>query len=169
MGINFTNGTITNGFQQNNYASFTTSASYQDITVPTWATRIFINIDAFSCNAGYSMAIQLINNNGLRTSGYYGTGWYNNGNQGISQQNNDAQLRVPIGSAAHTLFGQIVIDRMPNTNLYTITGSFGDMNSTLHSGYAGRCDLGGTITGVRLGWTGGQIDSGAYAITFTNM
>lgn len=169
MAINFANGTIDAGFQQNNNANFTTSATYQDITVPTWATRVLLNIDAFSPSGGHNMTIQLINSGGVRTSGYYGTGWYNNGNQGITQHSNDSWLRVPIGSAAHTLFGQIVIDRMPNTNIYTITGSFGDSNSTLHSGYAGRCDLGGTITGVRMGFAGSNIDSGSWAITFTNM
>lgn len=167
MGVVFTNGELQNGFVRNNRGIFTNSASYQDLSVPTWADRVILNVDAFSCSSGVNMTVQLISANGVRTTGYYGAGWYNNGSQGIHQANNDSVLKVPMGWDGHTMFGQLVVDRMENTNLYIITGTFGDMSSTLHAGYAGRCDLGATMNGIRLGWAGGTIDSGSYQLNFT--
>ena len=166
MAIDFTNGSIPDGFGKINYGIFSQSASYQDFTVPTWCDRFSVCLNGFSSSAGVNMTVQLIDNNGIRTAGYYGCGWYNNGGQGISQLNNDSRFPLPFGWDQHTMFGKIEVERMHNTNLYVVTGSFGDSGSTLHAGIAGLVSMPNTVTGIRLGFAGGTIDAGSYSFTF---
>jgi len=147
------------------YTAFGTSG-YVDLTgIASDTRKTTILVYKWSSSSSFNFYMKLGDSGGIESSGYEGTSWYQNGGSSGSYNNYTQEFRLPIGSSTHTMSGRIVIGRAHDTShVYVCEGYFGDSGSTLMAGFGGAKQLSGTLDRVRLGFTSGNADTGAYRV-----
>jgi hypothetical protein len=132
----------------------TTSGTYKDFTIPSWAKRITVMLSGVSTNSTTRRVLRLGTAGGIQTSTY--TGRTNGGQISFNNANDwtdGVELRhVNTDDASLTIQGTVTFNLLSSaSNIWTVTGALCKFNGTSEASVlSGSITLSGAVTTLRF-------------------
>lgn len=142
----------------------TTSGSSKDFAIPTWASRIVVNINGVSTTGVGSLILQLGTGGSPETSGYLGS---------VNDGSNSYLFSTGVGffdaatNAAIIRHGQFILDLVDRaTNTWSVSIKIGFSNAAGNRRGAGTKTLAGALNMVRV-LTSDAFDAGLVGVSYS--
>jgi len=144
----------------------TASGQYMEFTnIPSDVLRLTYVLDQVSCNSTVNLGLQIGDSGGYETSGYTGSGYYQNTTTSQSYSSDSTGWWIPITNTSNTISGSFKLHRLSSTEWVCDMHGF-DNNFNLTCGTGGAKTLSGTLDRVRVGWKSGSFDSGQVRVFY---
>lgn len=138
-----------------------------DIQIPSTAKRVKVIVSSLSTNGTASVQIRLGTSSGIETSGYL-SATSSLSPSGVSTSNYTAGFVLNLAdSAAAVRHGSVVLE-MADTNIWEVTGGFGQSNVASNCVITGSKTLAGVLSRIRVTTVGGSdtFNSGIVTVTW---
>lgn len=113
--------------------------------IPSWANRVTIMLQSISLSGTANLLFQLGTSGGIEASGYLGAGVV----IGTGGVNHSTGFNIPIGSAADSIHGAVVLNKITG-NTWVVSGTPALSNTSLSCILGGSKSLGGVLDRVRI-------------------
>ena len=148
----------------------TTSGTVVDFTgIPSWARRITITFVSVSTSGTSNLLVQIGDSGGVETSGYLGSGGYNQPSNVCSAANFTAGWGVNYGIAANSIHGALTLFcHDPATHTWVISGNIGTSQTASVGFFTGSKSLSAALDRVRFTTANGTdtLDAGSMNVQY---
>ena len=136
------------------------------LSIPSWVKRISIPFSAMSSSAASPINLRAGTSGGLVAAGYSGSVQLV-ANTGVDSAPSTGGARVTsTADAASTHSGRLVVERLPGTNIWTITGVISQSDTTRGSFVAVSISLASALTRLAIYPDSGTFDSGTIGAIY---